>query len=67
MFGDLKDENVKRYVMYEAIAKMTDGQVITKTDDFRTCVAWADELLRSDGTCEITITQKGSGNETEHS
>ena len=53
--------------MYEAVAKLSDGQVLTKTDDFRKCVEWADDLLRTDGACEITITQKGVGDETEHS
>ena len=57
----------KEAVMYEAVAKMSDGQVLTKTDDFRGCVEWADDLLRTDGACEITITQKGVRDETEHS
>ena len=54
--------------MYEAVAKLSNGQVLTKTDDLRGCVAWADELLRTDGTCEITITQKGAEDaKAEHS
>ena len=53
--------------MYEAIAKMSDGQVLTKTDDFFRCAEWADDLLRQDGACEITITQRGGKDETEHS